>query len=74
METFTQIIFPPKERPPVVILDTVQSMQQGNNNSSYVPEQIYCAEAGGMILLINCVRCRHPSVLLEQIMLTGVGC
>jgi hypothetical protein len=89
-ETFTQIIFPPKDKPVTskistydnVNINRLSSVVQGRssppcpkeNDNKYFPRQIYCSQAGGMVLLLDCVRCKHPTETLETILTIGMGC
>jgi hypothetical protein len=76
METFTQIIFPPKPKPIIVeaVKETGMIVYKSENGSRYVPDTIYCSTKCGMVLLVNCVRCDHPTESLETILTTGMGC
>lgn len=76
LETFTQIIFPPKQKPPIVkaIQETAMVVSKIDNATRYIPDTIFCSVAGGHVLLVKCIRCDHPTESLESILVTGMGC
>lgn len=72
METFTQIIFPPK----VKAVEVVQSVTSYVSHASktYKPDQVYCNIRRELVESIDCVLCDKGTKNLGQIFMSGFGC
>ncbi len=77
METFTQIIFPPKPKPIVpAIVRPATSYHPATSRTSgaYDQDQVFCDMKGNWRPMVDCLACKKPTKPLKIILLTGLGC